>query len=112
MSEVSGLSLNECLGSVESVIGMPSGVSSAIRCRALCQAANSRPPGAAPSRLKWLILRLRTIDEIEGRPKVGLPSSSSAKAAMVWNSIPTLSASSIRPSRSSTRSSIGRVASR
>ena len=62
--------------------------------------------------LKWFMRPADTSSLMEGPPKIGCGASRSPGPAMEWNMRPALSSSVIRPSRSSTRWSTGRDASR
>ena len=106
-----GLSLNEWRGSVESVTGMPRRVDAASRCSALCHAAISRPLGAAPSRLKCDMSLPSTKSRADGVPKIGLASSRSPMAIIVWKRSPAFSWTVISARSSSMRSETGRLAS-
>ena len=99
---VSGLSPKWCRGSEENVTGMPSGCRSAADCTLLCHWAKDRPSGSEPRTLKCR-RPLSTSERSERSPNSGTTASTSAGTAMVWNISPTLSASGIRDSRSSTR---------
>ncbi len=111
----SGLSLNECRGSVEKVTGMPRRVLAATSCTRLCHSAISAAVLAAPNTLKCVMWRSRIISVLSAMPNAGSGPATvppSPIVIIVWKKRPAFSSSVICPSRFSTRSSMGRPGSR
>ena len=107
--ETPAFSMKACLGSVETVTGMPWGVVSAIACSALLhRAADAGSPSACT--LKWLRCLSSTtvrVDDLLMAPGSSRSEPSAPASMTVWNIRPTFSSSESRPTRSSTRSSTG-----
>ena len=108
-----GLSLNECLGSVEIVTGMPRRVDAASRCSSFCHRAIHRPLGVSPNRLKWVMCRPTTASSVDGSPNTGCGPASPPSSPIViidWKQSPAFSSSVISARSRSTRVSTGSAA--